>query len=93
MIPEAEAVKFLNEMSQATEVLGSFGVNAYYPNPEPGVVFSILIDPSYLNGLEESTLEAYAETKGLRVAEEWSDWGRFLKISKLRSLFVSSISP
>ena len=29
MIPEAEAVEFVNEMSRATGVLVSFGLNAY----------------------------------------------------------------
>lgn len=92
LIPEAEAVEFVNEMSQTTGVLVSFGVNVYYVNPEPRVAFAVLIDPSYLDGVAESKLEVYAERKGLKVDEKWGDWGRFLKFSKRRSLFVSAIS-
>ena len=93
MIPEVEAVEFVNEMSQATGVLVSFGVNAYYVEPEYNTTFTVLIDPSYLDGAAESKLEAYAERKGLKVQEEWGDWGRFLKISKRRSLFIPAFSP
>jgi hypothetical protein len=93
MIPEAEAVEFVNEMSRATGVLVSFGLNAYYMHPEPSSVFVVYIDPTGLNGVDESKLEAYVERKGLMVAEEWSDWGRFIKFSKPRRVFVSAISP
>ena len=87
MIPEAEAVEFVNEMSRATGVLVSLGVNAYYVDPELSAIFVLFIDPSYLNGENESRLEAYAERRGFRIAEEWNDWGRFLKIIKPR--FIS----
>ena len=93
MIPEAEAVEFVNEMSQSTGVLVSFGVNAYYLNPEPKSAFVFLIDPSYLDGAAESKLETYAESKGLRVDEEWNDWGRFLKFTKRRGLMIPAFSP
>ena len=93
MIPEAEAVEFINEMSRATGVLVSFGVNAYYVEPEPSVVFSVLIDPSSLDGFTELKLEKYADRKGFKVDEEWGDWGRFLKFSKRRMVFASSLSP
>jgi hypothetical protein len=46
LIPEAEAVEFVNELSQAMGVLVSFGVNAYYVNPESSTIFVVLIDPS-----------------------------------------------
>jgi hypothetical protein len=93
MIPEAEAVEFVNEISQTTGVLVSFGVNAYYVNPESSASFVVFIDPSYLNGDAESKIEAYAERKGLRVDEAWSDWGRFIRISKPRRVSVSAFSP
>ncbi|MGD0805495.1 MAG: hypothetical protein ABSA11_15655 [Candidatus Bathyarchaeia archaeon] len=93
MIPEAEVVEFVNEMSRTTGVLVSFGVNAYYVDPEPGTAFVVFIDPAYLDGVAVSKMEAYAERKGLNVVEEWSDWGRFLKIMKLRTEFVSAFSP
>jgi hypothetical protein len=57
MIPELEAVEFVNDMSQTTGVLVSFGVNAYYVNPEPKSAFVFLIDPSYLDGAAESSLK------------------------------------
>jgi hypothetical protein len=91
MIPEAEAVEFVNEMSQSTGVLVSLGVNAYYVSPEPKSAFVLLIDPSYLDGAAESRLEKYAERKGLRVDEEWNDWGRFLKFTK-RGLMIPAFS-
>ena len=79
MIPEAEAVEFVNEMSQSTGVLVSFGVNAYYVNPEPSSAFIVYIDPSHHNQDAESKIEAYAQRKGLRVDEAWGDWGRFIR--------------
>jgi len=54
MIPEAEAVEFVNEMSRSTGILVSFELNVYYVKPEPNSVFVAHIDPSYLNGVEES---------------------------------------
>ena len=93
MIPEAEAVEFVNEMSRVTGVLVSFGVNAFYVEPEPSLAFTVLIDPSSLDGFTESKLEKYADRKGLIVDEEWSDWGRFLKFSKRRLVYASSCSP
>ena len=93
MIPEAEAVEFINEMSRTTGVLVSFGVNAYYGYLEPGTAFVVFIDPSNLDGFSESKLETYIERRGFRMHDEWNDWGRFLKISKPKRVFVTAISP
>jgi hypothetical protein len=76
-------------MSRNTGILVSFGVNAYYLEPEPSLAFSVLIDPSSLDGFTESKLEKYADRKGLIVDEEWGDWGRFLKFSKRRIVVAS----
>jgi hypothetical protein len=93
LIPEAEAVEFINDMSRATGVLVSFGVNAYYGDLEPGSAFVFFIDPSSLDGYSESKLESYIERRGFRLHEEWNDWGRFLKVTKPRRVFVSAFSP
>jgi hypothetical protein len=53
----------------------------------------VLVDPSSLNDEDVSKLFEYSERKGFRVVEVWSDWGRFLKIMKLRHAFVSAFSP
>ena len=92
MIPEAETVELVNDMGQVTGVLVSFGVNAYYVNPEPSTAFSVLIDPSSLDGFTESELKKYAERKGFKVEEEWGDWGVFIKFSKRRMVFASSFT-
>lgn len=63
----------MNEMSQSTGVLVSFGVNAYYVNPEPSSTFILYIDPSHLNGDAESNIEAYAQRKGLKDIRLLSD--------------------
>lgn len=93
LIPEAEAVEFVNEMSRTTGVLVSFGVNAYYGDLEPGSAFVVFIDPSSFDGFSESKLETYIERRGFRVHEEWNDWGRFFKVSKPRRVLLSALSP
>ena len=93
MIQELEALDFISEMSQATGVNLAIGLNAYIDDPDHFSSFKVLIDPSSLSDEDESRLEAYAERRGLRVTEAWSDWGRLLKISKLRTVFVSAFSP
>ena len=93
MIPEAEAVDFVGEMSQATGVNVAIGVNTFLENIDPFTQFTVLVDPSGLSGEDESKLEDYCERRDLRMVEAWNDWGRFLKISKLRTVFVSAFSP
>ena len=92
MIGEAEALGFIGEMSRAMGVNLAIGLNAYIDEPDHFSSYKILIDPSSLSDGDESRLEAYAERKGLTVTEEWSDWGRFIRISKLRTVFVSAFS-
>ena len=93
MIEEAEALNLISEMGQSTGVNLSIGLNAYIDEPDHFSSYKILIDPSSLSDEDESKLEAYAERKGLTVTEEWSDWGRFLRISKLRDVFISAFLP
>jgi hypothetical protein len=93
MILEAEAVDFVDEMSQATGVNVAIGVNTFIENIDPFTQFTVLIDPSGLSGDDEVKLEDYCENRNLRVVEAWNDWGRFLKISKLRTVSVSAFSP
>ena len=93
MIQELDALEFVGGMSQDTGVNISIGVNAYIENPDPFSSYVVLIDPSSLSDEDESKLFEYSERKGFRVVETWSDWGRFLKIMKLRSVFVSAFSP
>ena len=85
MIPEAEALGFISEMSQSTGVKLSIGLNTYIDEPDHLSSYKILIDPSSLSDEDESRLEAYAERSDLVVTETWNDWGRFLRISKLRT--------
>jgi hypothetical protein len=91
-IQELDALDFIAEMSQATGVKVAINVNAYIKEPDTFSSYMILIDPSSLSDEDESKLEEYSEKRGLMV-ETWGDWGRFLKISKLRTVFVSVFSP
>jgi len=93
LIQELEALDFVGEMSQATGVKVAVGANAYIEEQDPFASYSVLIDPSGLSEEDESKLEEYSERQGLRVTEAWNDWGRFMKISKLRPVFVSAFSP
>jgi hypothetical protein len=93
MTQELEALDFLGEMSQATGVNIAVGVNAYLEAPDAFNSYMILIDPSSMSDEDESRLEEYSERLGFRVVEAWNDWGRFLRISKLRPVFVSAFSP
>ena len=93
MIPEAEALGFIGEMSQSTGVNLSIGLNVYIDEPDHLSSCKILIDPSSLSDGDESRIEMYAERKGLSVTEAWNDWGRFLMMLKLRDVFVSAFSP
>ena len=93
MIQELDALDFISEMSQATGVIVALGVNAHIEEPDPFSFYMVLIDPSSLSDEDESKLEEYSERRGLRMVEAWNDWGRFLKISKLRPVFVSAFSP
>ncbi len=93
MILEAEAVDFVGEMSQATGVNVAIGVNTFLENSDPFTQFTVLVDPSGLSDEDESKLEEYCERRDLRLVEAWNDWGRFLKISKLRTVSVSASSP
>ncbi len=86
MIPEAEAVEFIDTMSRKTGILLSIGLNAYYAQPDPGHVFNLYIDPTSLDEDSESTLEHYVEKLNYTIEETWNDWGRFLKISKPQRL-------
>ena len=92
LIQELESLDFLGEMSQATGVKVAVGVNAYVEEPDSFSSFAVLIDPSSLSDEDESKVANYSERRGLRVVEAWNDWGRFLKISKLRTVFVSAFS-
>jgi hypothetical protein len=93
MIQRLEAIDFVGEMSQVTGVNVAIGVNVYIEEPDPFSSYMVLVDPSGLSGEDESKLEEYSERRGLRVVEAWNDWGRFLKIMKLRPVFVSEFSP
>jgi hypothetical protein len=91
MIQEIDALDFIGELSQSTGVMMAVGVNACIENPDPGVQFRVLIDPSSFSDGDESKLEAYAERRGLEISDEWSDWGRFIKIFKPR--LATTFSP
>ena len=93
MTKEVDAMDFVGEMSQATGVSLAIGVNVYSEDPDPFSSCMVLVDPSSLNDEDVSKLFEYSERKGFRVVETWSDWGRFLKIMKLRHAFVSAFSP
>jgi hypothetical protein len=93
MANENDAIDFVGELSQATGVSLAIGVNAYVENPDPFSSYVVLVDPSSLSDEDESRLFEYSERRGFRVVEAWSDWGRFLKIMKLRHVFVSAFSP
>ena len=83
---------FVGEMSRDTGVWVAIGVNAYLQDNDPNPT-NVLIDPSSLSDEDESKLEEYAERKGLEVDEEWSDWGRFIKILIPRFVPVPAHSP
>ena len=93
MIQDPEAIDFVGEMAQTLGLNIAIGVNAYVEEPDPFSEYVILIDPSGLSSEDESELEKYSENRGLNVVESWNDWGRFLRISKLRAVFVSAFSP
>jgi hypothetical protein len=93
LIQELETLDFICDMSQATGVKVAIGVNAYIEEPDQISSYMVLIDPSSLSGEDESKLEEYSKRRNLRVVDEWNDWGRFLKIIKLRPVFASAISP
>jgi hypothetical protein len=93
MIQENDALDFIGDMSKATGVNVAVGVNAHIEDPDPFSTYMVLIDPSSLTDEDESKLELNSERQDLRMVEAWNDWGRFLKISKLRSVYVSAFSP
>jgi hypothetical protein len=93
LIQELEALDFVGEMSQATGVKVAIGVNTYIEESDPFSEYVILIDPSSFSDEDESKLEEYSTRRGVRIVESWNDWGRFLKIMKLRTVFVSAFSP
>ena len=93
MIKETDALDFIGELSQSTGVKIAVGVNAYVENPNSFFSYTVFIDPSSLSDGEESKLEEYCECRGLRIVEAWNDWGRFMKISKLKPIFASAFSP
>jgi hypothetical protein len=93
MVNETDAMDFIGEMSQATGVGLAIGVNAYIENSDLFSSCVVLVDPSCLSGEDELRLSEYSERKGFRVVELWNDWGRFIKIMKLRNEFVSAFSP
>ena len=93
MIQDPEALDFVGEMAQALGVNIAIGVNAYVEEPDPFSEYVILIDPSSLSLKDESELEEYSEKRGFKFIESWNDWGRFIRISKLRPVFVSAFSP
>jgi hypothetical protein len=93
MIPDPEALDFVGEMAQKLGVNIAIGVNAYVEDADPFSEYAILIDPSSLNLEEEVELEEYSERMGFKFIESWNDWGRFLRISKMRPVVVSAFSP
>ena len=93
MVQDPEALDFIGEMAQTLGANIAIGVNAYVEEPDSFSEYVILIDPSSLSIEDETELEEYSEKRGFKVFESWNDWGRFLRISKLRAVFVSSFSP
>ena len=93
MIQNLEALDFVGEMSQATGINIAIGVNAYVEAPDPFSEYVIVIDPSSLSVKDESDLEEYSVKRGFKVIDSWNDWGRFIRISKMRAVFVSAFSP
>ena len=93
MTQELDVIDFIGEMSQATGVNIAVGVNAYTENPDTFSSYVVLVDPSSLSDEDESRLFEYSERRGFRVVDSWSDWGRFIKIMKLRHVIVSAFSP
>ena len=93
MIPDPEALDFVGEMAHELGINIAVGVNAYVEDADSFSEYIILIDPSSLSIEDESELEEYSVKRGFKVFESWNDWGRFLRISKLRPVFVSAFSP
>ena len=93
LVQELEALDFVGEMIEATGVNVAIGVNAYIEEQDPFSSYAVLIDTSSLSDGDESKLKEFSERQGLIVGEAWNDWGRFLKISKLKSVFVSAFPP
>ena len=93
MIQDPEAIDFVGEMAQSLGLNIAIGVNAYVEEPDPFAEYVILIDPSSLSVEDESELEEYSVKRGFRVINSWNDWGRFIRFTKLRAVFVSAFSP
>jgi hypothetical protein len=93
MIQDSEALDFVGEMAHELGINIAIGVNAYVEDADSFSEYIILIDPSSLSIEDESELEEYSVKRGFKVFESWNDWGRFLRISKLRPVFVSAFSP
>jgi hypothetical protein len=84
MVYESEALDFIGDLGKTTGISVAVGVNAFLEYPDSSSLFNILIDPSSLNDEDESKVERYAEERRLKVTETWNDWGKYLKITKLR---------
>jgi len=93
MIQDPEALDFVGEMANELGINIAVGFNAYVEDADSFSEYIILIDPSSLSVEDESELEEYSVKRGFKVFESWNDWGRFLRISKLRPVFVSAFSP
>ena len=93
MIQDPEALDFVGEMANELGINIAVGFNAYVEDADSFSEYIILIDPSSLSAEDESELEEYSVKRGFKVIESWNDWGRFLRISKLRPVFVSAFSP
>jgi len=93
MIQDQEAIDFVGEMAQTLGVNIAIGINAYIEVADHFSDYGIIIDPSSLSVEDESGLVKYSEKRGFKVINSWNDWGRFIRVTKLRAVFVSAFSP
>jgi hypothetical protein len=82
MTQELDAIDFIGDLSKSTGVNIAVGMNAFLEQPDQTNQFKLLIDPSSLSGEDEAKIERYAESRRLSIHDCWSDWGRFLRVSK-----------
>jgi hypothetical protein len=86
MTQELDAIDFIGELGKSIGVSIAVGKNVFLEQPDKTNLYSVIIDPSSLSNDDESKLERYAESQRLRVNECWNDWGRFLRVSKPRTI-------